>query len=118
MSPEEIKEKMKKIKAPWFVKLMDWFWFKFGRYIFFFGLLSFFPLGIYYNYLSNNNVGLSFVVWDTMVVLFFTLLLGIGLPILISHFIENNFVKKNAKKLGITVIEWNKYAEEIKLYSF
>jgi len=117
LTPEEIKEEMKKIKVPWIVKFVDKFWFKYGRYILFFGILSIFPIGIYYNTLENN-IHLAHIVWNIMIGIFFTLLIGIGLPVLISHLIENNFVKKQAKRLGISVSEWNDYAEEIKLYSF
>ena len=116
MTPEEIKNEMRKIKIPWFVKFAEKFWFKAGRFVIIFGVLSFIPLGIVYN--KTNNFHLADTLWSVMIGLFLFLMFGVGGLMLISHFVEDAFVKKEAKRLGITVFEWNKYAEEIGLKSF
>jgi len=43
---------------------------------------------------------------------------GVGGLMLVSHLIENGFIKKQAKRLGITTYQWNIYAGELKLMSF
>lgn len=116
MSPEEIKEEMRNIKIPWFIKFADKFWFKIGKYILFFGILSYIPLGIVYNLTPNFNV--VDILWTIMVGLFFFLFLGVAGLMLIAHLIKNSFVKKHCKRLGISVFEWNIYSEEIKLTSY
>jgi hypothetical protein len=115
MTPEEIKSEMLKIKIPWFIKLADKFWFNFGRYAMIVGVLSFVPLGIIYNKVSYQ---VADQLWSVMIGLFLFLMFGIGGLMLVSHLIEDNFVKKQAKRLGITSYQWNIYAGELKLMSF
>ena len=114
LTPSEIKEEMLKIEIPWFIGFAEKFWFKAGRFIVFFGLISFFPLFIIYNNIAIRHV-------DTM----WGIMLGwggfistCGLLMLVSHLIEKSFVRKQAKRLGITVFEWNMYAKELNLTSY
>jgi len=112
MTPEEIKAEILNVKIPWFVKLGDKYWHYFGRFAIMIGTASILPLGIIYN---NGN---SDYLWNVMIGIFLFLIFGIGGLMLLSNIIEDNFVKKEAKKLGISVYQWNIYAGEINLMSF
>jgi len=114
MTPEEIKAEMLNIKIPWFVKLADKYWYYFGRYALMAGIVSYVPLGIIYN---KSNYPMDNL-WTIMVGLFLFLMFGVGGLMLVSHLIENGFIKKQAKRLGITTYQWNIYAGELKLMSF
>lgn len=116
MTAEEIKKEMRKIKMPWFIKFADKFWFKGGRYITIFGILSFVPLGIIYN--SVTSIHTANMLWNIMIGIFLFLLLGVGGVILISHLMKNIFVKKHSKRIGISTLEWNEYAKDLGLTSF
>jgi len=115
MTPEEIKAEMLKVKVPWFVKAAEWIWFKFGSYAIFFGILSFIPVGLVYektNWFNPDKM------WTAMIIWFFILFAVFGGLMLVSHLIEGNFVKKQAKRLGISVPQWNAYAKELDLRSY
>lgn len=116
MTPEEIKNEMRKIEIPWFVKFTNKFWLKIGRYILFFGMLSMIPLGILYN--SANSYNTADLLWNVMFGWFLFLLIGIGGLMLISHIVKTLFIKKQSKRLGISVLAWNQYAKDINLTSF
>lgn len=116
LTPEEIKTEMLKIKVPSLVKFADKFWFKAGRYIMFFGLLSFFPISFIIN--SSNSPQTKFILSQIALYLFFFLLIGLGGLMFINHFVKNNFVRKQAKRLGLTVDEWNHFAEEYKIMTY
>lgn len=115
LTSSEIKKEMLKIKIPYFIKITDKFWFKFGKYILTFGMLAYVPAGIIYQSIDMRYVDLM---WSLMVGWFFFLFIGIGGTMLISHIIKNRFVKKHAKRLGISIWEWNLYAKELNLVSF
>lgn len=116
LTPDQIKEEMKKIKIPFFIGFAEKFWFKFGKYVMIFGILAYIPAGIFYNKLESlTNADLM---WNIMIGWFLFLMFGIGGLMLISHIIENIFVKKQAKRLGIEVWEWNAYAKDIGLVSY
>ena len=112
MNEEEIKAEMLNVKIPWFVKLADKYWYYFGRFAIMIGTTSILPLGIIY---SRGNVD---YLWNVMIGIFLFLIIGVGGLMLLSHLIEENFVKKEAKKLGISPYQWNIYAGELKLMSF
>lgn len=116
LTPEEIKTEMLKIKVPWLVKFANKFWFKIGRYVMFFGLLSFFPIGFIINgsdYMSTKILFSSIALYQ-----FFFLLIGLGGLMLINNFVKNNFVKKEAKRLGLTLDEWNHYVEKYEIMTY
>ena len=114
MTPEEIKAEMKKVKVPWFVGFAENFWFKVGRYLI--PILFVALLGVGF---AANNVAIQHVdaMWSALYILM-GVIGGLGLLMLGSHFIEKHFVKKQAKRLGITVYQWNAYAKELNLTSF
>lgn len=115
MTPEEIKAEMLKVKVPWFVRAAEWMWYRFGAYGIFFGILSFVPLGIIYdktNWFNPDHM------WTAMIIWFFILFFGIGGIMLVAHLIEDSFVKKQAERLGISVMQWNAYAKELDLRSY
>ena len=114
MTPEQIKAQMQKVKVPWFVKFAKTFWFKAGRYIIPFGILAFLPLGIIYN---NVSMSVALSMWGWMLGWGGFLVL-IALLMLVSHLIEKAFVKKQAKRLGISVWLWNLYAKELNLTGY
>jgi hypothetical protein len=114
LTPSEIKEEMLKVKVPWFVGFAEKFWFKAGRFIVFFGLLSFVPLFIIYNKIALRHVD---TMW-TIMLGWGAFIFGCGLLMLVSHLIEKSFVKKQADRLGITVWQWNMYAKELNLRSY
>ena len=114
MTPEEIKAEMLKVKIPWFIGFAEKFWFKAGRFIVFIGVLLFIPLGIIYN---NIDMRYADTMWNSMLG-WGAFLLGIGLLMLASHLIEARFVEKQAKRLGISVYQWNVYAEQLQLKSY
>ena len=116
LTPEEIKTEMLKLKVPWLVKFADKFWFKIGRYVMFFGLFSFFPIGIIIN--SSNNPQTKFILSQIALYLFFFLLIGLGGLMFINNFVKNNFVKKEAKRLGLTLDEWNHYVEKYEIMTY
>lgn len=116
LTPEEIKTEMLKIKVPWLVKFADRFWFKAGRYIMFFGLLSFFPISFIIN--GSNYMHTKILFSQIALYLFFFLLIGLGGLMLVNSFVKNNFVKKQAKRLGLTLDEWNYFAKEYKIMSY
>lgn len=116
LTPEEIKEEMLKLKVPALVKFADKLWFKAGRYIMFFGLLLMFPIGIIIN--TTNDHYIKFILSQIALYLFFFLLIGLGGLMLISHLVEKNFVKKHAKRLGLTIDEWDYYAKEYNITSY
>ena len=113
---ENIEAEMLKIKVPWLVKFAEKFLFKIGRYVMFFGLFLFFPIGGIIN--QTNNPNMKFIFSQIAIYLFAFLLVGLGGLMLISHFIEDSFVKKQAKRLGLTIEEWNHYAEKFKIMSY
>lgn len=113
LTPEEIKTEMLKIKIPWLVKFADRFWFKTGWYIMFFGLVAMFPIGIIIN--ESNDPNIKFIFSQIALYLFFFLLIGLGGLMLINSFVKNNFVKKQTKRLGLTLDEWNYYVKEYKI---
>ena len=115
LTPEEIKTEMLKIKIPWLVKFADRFWFKAGWYIMFFGLVAMFPIGIIIN--ESNDPNIKFIFFQIALYLFFFLLIGLGGLMLINNFVKNNFVKKQAKRLGLTLDEWNYYVKKYKIIS-
>ena len=114
MTPEEIKAEMKKVKVPWFIGLAEKFWFKVGRWVLPALMLSLVPIGI-----IANNAAIQYVdsLWTTMYIIM-SVIGGLGLLMLVSHLIEGRFVKKQAKRLGITTYQWNAYAKELNLTSF
>jgi hypothetical protein len=114
MTPEQIKAEMRKVKIPWFIKVTKKFWFKAGRYIIPFGILAFLPLFIIYN---NVSLSVALSMWSWMLGWGGFLAL-IGLLMLASHLIQKAFVKKQAKRLGISVWLWNLYAKEINLTAY
>jgi len=116
LTPEEIKTEMLKLKIPSLIKFADKFWFKAGRYIMFFGLFLMFPISIIMN--TTNDGQLKFLLSHFALYLFFFLLIGLGGLMLISHFVEKSFVKKHAKRLGITIDEWNHYVKEYNIVSY
>ena len=113
MTPEEIKAEMKKVKVPWFVGLAEKFWFKIGRWVLPALMLSLVPIGF-----VANNAAIQYVdsLWTTMYIIM-GVIGGLGLLMLGSHLIEKSFVKKQAKRLGISVFQWNAYAKELNLRS-
>ena len=116
LTPDQIKDEMRKAKIPWFIGFAEKFWFTVGKYISIFGILSYIPMGIIY--MINKNPQTDEIMWKIMVGFFIFLMAGVGGLMLTSHIIENIFVKKYAKRLGITVWEWNAYAKEIGLVSY
>ena len=114
MTPEEIKQEMLKVKVPWFVGFAEKFWFKLGRFLIPIGVVLFVPLGIIYN---NIDIRYADTMWNAMLG-WGAFLIVCGLVMLASHLVEGSFVKKQAKRLGISVFEWNKYAEELQLKSY
>ena len=114
MTPEEIKAEMLNIKIPWFIGFAEKFWFKAGRYIMFFGIIAFFPLFIIYNNIALHKTD---AMWNAMLGWGGFLLL-LGIVMFISHRIELSFVKKQAKRLGISLWQWNVYAKELDLKSY
>ncbi len=113
MTPEEVKAEMLKVKIPWFIGFAEKFWFKAGRYIMPIGVLLLVPLGFIYNGMDMRH---AHTMWNVMLG-WGAFLMGIGLFMLASHLIEGAFVKKQAKRLGITVYQWNYYAEQLQLKS-
>ena len=114
MTPEEIKAEMKKVKVPWFIGLAENFWFKVGRYLIPVLILALLGVGI-----AANHVAIQYVdaMWTIMYIIM-GVIGGLGLLMLVSHFIEKRFVKKQAKRLGISVYQWNVYAKELNLTSY
>jgi hypothetical protein len=114
MTPEEIKAEMKKIKVPLFIGFAEKFWFKVGRYLIPALMISLLPVGI-----ATNKVAIQHVdaMWSVLYIIM-GVIAGLGLLMLGSHFVEKRFVKKQAKRLGITVYQWNAYAKEIGLVSY
>ena len=114
MTPEEIKAEMKKVKVPWFIGLAEKFWFKVGRWVLPALMLSLVPVGA-----VANKAAIQYVdsLWTVMYIIM-AVIAGLGLLMLGSHLIEKRFVKKQAKRLGITVYQWNAYAKELNLTSF
>lgn len=114
MTPEEIKAEMKKVKVPWFIGFTEKFWFTVGRYL----IIPFFVIILGVG-IAANNVAIQYVdiMW-TILYIMMGIIGGLGLSMLISHLIEKLFVKKQAKRLGISVYQWNTYAKELNLKSF
>ena len=116
LTPAQIKDEFEKLEIPRFIIFAEKFWFKFGRYFMFFAMISYFPIGIIIN--STNNPNTKFILSQIAIYLFVFLLVGLGGLMLVSHLIEKAFVKKHSKRLGLTLDEWNDYAEEFDLKSF
>ena len=116
LTPEEVKIEFEKLNIPIIITFAEKFWFKLGRYIMFFGLLSYFPITVIIN--QTNNYNLKFIVSQIALYLFFFLLIGLGGLMLISHFIEKSFVRKHRLRLGLTLDEWNYFAKKYDLKSF
>lgn len=114
MTPEEIKAEMLKVKIPWFIGFAEKFWFKAGRYILPIGVLLLVPLFFIYEGISMRYAD---TMWNCMLG-WGAFLMGIGLFMLVAHLIEESFVKKQAKRLGISVYQWNAYAEQLQLKSY
>ena len=114
MTPEEVKAEMLKVKVPWFVGFAEKFWFKVGRFLLPIGVVLLVPLGFIYNGISMQYAD---IMWNSMLG-WGAFLMGIGLFMLASHLIEGAFVKKQAKRLGISVYQWNVYAEQLQLKSY
>jgi hypothetical protein len=114
MTPEEIKNEMRKLKIPWFIGFAEKFWFKVGRYMFVVIFLAIVGVGI-----AANNVSIQYVdaMWNVLYILM-SVIGGLGLLMLASHLIEKRFVNKQANRLGITAHQWNVYAKEIGLVSY
>lgn len=113
MTPSEIKEEMLKVKVPWFVGFAEKFWFKVGRFLMPLLILSLVPIGIIAN---NAPLHTLETVWSVIYIIL-GVIAGLGLGMLASHLIEGSFVKKQAKRLGISVWQWNAYAKELGLKS-
>lgn len=116
LTTNEIIEEIKKIKIPSFVTKTEKYFFKIGRYIMIFGFLSFVPLAIIYS--NINNINTSEIMWNWMLIWFGVLIIGNALLMLISHIIENIFVIKQAKKLGISRSDFVKYATMLGIKSY
>jgi len=116
LTPQEIQEEFQKLKIPKFIVFAEKFWFKLGRYIMFFGLIAMFPFGIIINQSSNPNT--KFILSQIALYLFFFLLIGLGGLMLVSHLIEKRFVKKHRNRLGLSLDEWNHFAEKFNLTSY
>jgi hypothetical protein len=113
MTPSEIKKEMLKVKIPWFVGFAENFWFKVGRYAIPILILSLVPIGIVANNAPPHKLE---TIWS-IIYLILGIVAGMGIGMLISHLIEGSFVKKQAKRLDISVWQWNAYAEELGLKS-
>lgn len=113
MTIEEVKAEMLKVKIPWFIKVADKFWFSFGRWLVIVGIVSLLPIGI-----LANNVRMDLVdnVWIAMYIVM-GMVGASGLLMLLAHFVEDMFVKKQAARLGITTWQWKIYAKELGLKS-
>lgn len=95
----------RKFKSPWFSKLMFNAWFKFLKYITI-SLFLFIAIGmIWYNTFSSWNPNVDNV-WNIIkcLVIF---LFGISAMMLIAYLLEKIKIRIEAKRLGLTIYEWD-----------
>ncbi len=109
---KKLKNYIINLKIPWYVKMGDCFWFYFGKY---FLTISFFIETILFVfYIQNANIkDIANMLWFYAKLIFFIDFFGIVIFMLIAHLIKKNFIKKQAKKMGVSVFDWNFYVKEV-----
>lgn len=114
MTIAEIKEEMLKVKIPWFIKSIETYWFKLGRFLIIASLVLFVPLMILADKINIQHVD---TVWGFLYGLMGFVAFN-GLTMLLTHLIKDDFVRKQAKRLGISEYQWNMYTKELGLKTY
>lgn len=96
---------LRKYKSPWITKIVIHSWFLFGRYIILPIFVVLIVLMIIYNSVNEWSQTQD-TLWNVMKGIAFVLF-GIGGLLLISHLSQGWKVKRAAKKLGLSIEEWN-----------
>ncbi|MFA5585886.1 MAG: hypothetical protein WDA02_05005 [Saccharofermentanales bacterium] len=98
-------EKLKQYKSPIITTILLKIWFKGLRYsiIPIFGVM--FILGIFYN-INPYNIQLTNNIWIITKILMFVWF-SLGILVLIAHLIDRLKMRIEAKKIGLTIDEWD-----------
>ena len=112
----KLEEYILNLKIPWYVKMGDCFWFYFGKYFLTLTFIfEFFLFMFYIFYTENKNIyNTADTLWFWMKLIFFIDFFGIAIFMLISHLIKEHFVKKQAKKMNVSVYDWNYYVKKLR----
>lgn len=104
---EIILETLNNFKSPWFSKIIFKLWFNVIKFSIIPMFIIIMVLMIIYNNMGNWNPNIIYV-WNTVkgLGLFW---IGWGLLMTIAHLAERTKMRVTAKKIGLTIKEWDYY---------